>query len=84
MITLEDAIYNLEIRHPFNAGNLTASVEAGDKDGELVPVYTVRSYGVAIAKGSPFANVDVWVTDEKFSQTTTKHINLVKRAWGVN
>lgn len=81
MISLQDAKYNLKIRSSFNAGNLTANVESGEKNGEEVPVYVVRSYGVAIAKCSPFANVDVWITDTKYSQTTSKHTNLVKKAW---
>lgn len=71
--TLEQAEQHLAQDLGFNTGTLQAWVTEGNR-------YEVRSYAELIAwrKGS-----EVWVTDKKFSQTTSRHTNLVKRAWGI-
>lgn len=79
MITLKDAIHNLENNIPFNAGNLTANIEDGD-----ALLYVVRSYGVAIADRPLFINnAGIYPDAYSHSKTTSKHANIVKRAWGL-
>ena len=78
-LTLKDAEYNLSIRHPFNAGNLTGAIEDGD-----ALLYVVRSYGVAIADCPVFIdNPGVYPSAYQHSKTTSKHANIVKRAWNL-
>lgn len=85
MITLKEASQELATRQPFNAGNLTATIERGlDENGLEIPVYVVRSYGTAIADSSPFfGNFKVYPSAYHHSQTTSKHANIVARAWGL-
>lgn len=83
MITLNESKQYLATRQPFSAGNLTASIEAGELNGEIVPIYVVRSYGVKIATSSPWVNDCGVISGERYSQTTSKHQNIVKRAWGL-
>lgn len=77
MITLKDAQHNLKHRIPFNAGNLTAIDNAGS--------YEVYSYQTVIAWCPSFGATaeDSTVTDTKYSVTTSKHANIVRRAWGL-
>lgn len=79
MITLKQAERALAERQPFDAGNLSARISGG--------VYEVFSYFELIAASSPYAPADfseVRATAYNFSQTTSKHANIVKRAWGLN
>jgi hypothetical protein len=71
-ITLEQATAHLEQDLGFNAGNLTAvNTDKG---------YQVFSYGTLIASRK---GVESWITDTKYSITTSKHTNLIKKAWGL-
>jgi hypothetical protein len=81
MLTLKQAQQALANREAFNAGNLTASIE--DNDTYDV-AYVVRSYGVAIADCPAFIdNPGVYPNAYNHSQTTSKHANMVKRAWSL-
>ena len=83
--TLEEAKQLLAERQPFTTGTLSANIESGlDTDGLEIPVYVVRSYGVAISKSSPFfGDAEVYPTAYTHSKTTSKHANIVKRAWNL-
>lgn len=80
MLTLKEAEKALEEGRPFNAGNLYAVGIHDPLNSELL--YTVFSYAEPIARiiVSP-TRPSVWITDRKFSQTTSKHTNIVRRAW---
>jgi hypothetical protein len=58
----------------FSTGTLSGQFEDS--------VFTVRSYGVAIATRNQ--NGVIWVNGNKYSQTTSRHTNLVRKAWGLN
>lgn len=82
MITLKEATEALAKHYNFNAGNLTAEwVNYYNTE-----VYVVKSYGVEIAvwqdtdRGYEHA---VWASAYNHSKTTSKHANIVKRAWGL-
>ena len=78
-MTLKEAETAIAMRAPFNAGNLSGAIEDGD-----TLLYVVRSYGVAIADTPPFLqNGGVYPTAYDYSVTTSKHANIVKRAWGL-
>jgi hypothetical protein len=80
MLTLKQAEQAIRELQPFNAGNLTGAVE--DNNALL---YVVRSYGVPIADTPLFhENGGVYPSAYKYSQTTSKHANIVKRAWGLS
>jgi hypothetical protein len=82
--TLYIAIEALQLRQPFISGNLTAQIEGREVDGEIVPLYVVRSYGVEIAKASPWVNdCEVLPSAYTHSVTTSKHANIVKSAWDI-
>jgi hypothetical protein len=79
MITLKQAQQALEARQEFNAGNLSARVSGG--------VYEVFSYFTLIAFSSPYSPADLselMPTAYDHSPTTSKHANIIKRAWGLN
>ena len=79
MTTLKQASELLADRLPFDAGNLSARVSGG--------VYEVFSYFTLIAVSTPYAPSDfaeVLPTAYNYSNTTSKHANLIKRAWGLN
>jgi hypothetical protein len=79
MATLKQASELLADRQPFTAGNLSARVSGG--------VYEVFSYFTLIAFSSPYSPADLselMPTAYDHSQTTSKHANIVKRAWGLN
>lgn len=64
---------------PFNAGSLTAAWERYDSESNG---YVVRSYGVVIAefyKTFQGLAVDAY----SHSKTTSKHANLVRKAWSL-
>ena len=79
MIAIKETQLLLQMRIPFNGGNFTANFEVGSEGGE----YVVRSYGVEVARWLPMFGGECWVTDKKYSQTTSRHTNLVKKAWGL-
>ena len=74
--TIKEASELLTNTQPFNAGTLTANWE--DIGGSLR--YVVRSYGVEIADYTERATHP---TAYQHSKTTSKHANIVKRAWGL-
>jgi hypothetical protein len=79
-MTLNEARTAIAEYQPFNAGNLTGAWEAYDS---VSNGYVVRSYGVLIAES--YGRVSALATDAyNYSQTTSKHANIVKRAWGLN
>lgn len=87
-VSLKEAEELLTEKFPFTAGNLTAKMEYIDL-GEPSPLYAyvVRSYGVAIAIHASDSLADPYFKHIRFdaydhSQTTSKHANIVKRAWG--
>jgi major membrane immunogen (membrane-anchored lipoprotein) len=78
MITLEQAEEQLAFRQAFNAGNLNA-FWAVLADGEMV--YCVYSYQTKVAQVD---GEGAWVDNTKYSQTTSKHQNIIRRAWEMN
>ncbi len=61
---------------PFEGNSLQGYMdESGDN-------YLVVSYRTLIATAS--ADGGNWVSKTKYSVTTSKHQNLVRRAWGLN
>lgn len=78
-MNLLEAQMAIATRTPFTAGNLSGAVEDGD-----ALLYVVRSYGVAIADTPLFMmNGGVYPSAYDHSPTTSKHANIVKRAWGL-
>lgn len=81
MITLKEAQEALQARKPFNAGNLSARDNGGS--------YEVFSYFALIAHSPSFVylgiEADSVISPNAYnhSQTTSKHANLVKKAWGI-
>lgn len=82
-MTLKDAQAMLRYRVPFNAGNLSAGISIHDG----VRLYTVYSYGVAIAVASSIngeeLNPVIIASAYNHSKTTSKHANIVRKAWGL-
>lgn len=76
--TLKQAERAIHMQEDFDAGNL----RGGWYEGYERPMYAVYSYGEKIAEQEGESVEHRWITDEKFSATTSKHTNLVKRAWG--
>jgi hypothetical protein len=72
--TLNEAKELLANRQPFNAGSLT-----GEKNGLL---YLVKSYGTLIAEDR-YYNSYILEDAYSHSKTTSKHANIVKRAWNL-
>ena len=78
-MTLNEATNAIAHYETFNAGNLTGAWEDYDKTSKG---YVVRSYGVLIAEA--YNRYNGLATDAyNYSQTTSKHANIVKRAWGL-
>jgi hypothetical protein len=78
--TLAQASEYLANRETFHTGTLSASWESEDDIDGMV--YAVRSYGVLIAwvsGGIPAVNPSAY----NYSTTTSKHANLVKKAWAL-
>jgi Leu/Phe-tRNA-protein transferase len=71
--TIKEAKELLAQHAEFTTGTLSARYEDG--------VYCVYSYAERIAWIDTY---HTWITDKKFSQTTSKHSNLVRKAWGLN
>jgi hypothetical protein len=77
MVTMKEAETLITALVPFNAGTLTGGWERYDDTSNG---YVVRSYGVLIAE--TYNNYNGLSTDAySFSKTTSKHANMVKRAW---
>jgi hypothetical protein len=76
--TLEEAKELLATNQGFTTGTLSAQLEFGLG-------YVVRSYGVIIASRTPELPLGfIMDTAYSYSKTTSKHANIVKRAWGLN
>lgn len=82
-VTLADADKVLKTLTPFSAGNLTGVLES--RDG--FDIFTVYSYEEVIAEAcyemTP-SNYEVYAHAYDYSPTTSKHANIVKKAWGIN
>jgi hypothetical protein len=65
--------YKLRNREPFKGNSMWAYW-----DGE---VYKVVSYSTLIAEQGSRGNL--LISDRKYSTTTSRHQNLIRRAWGV-
>lgn len=76
-ISLREVPRAIENRQEFTAGAGTMFGDYED-DGS----YVVRSYRavIATAKQTPEGEV-VWVTDQKWSVTTSRHTNLARRGF---
>jgi hypothetical protein len=74
MRTIERKLRHLE---QFSGANLRSDVLS--IDGELH--YVVYSYRTLIAMYGPIGSGAV--IDTKYSPTTTRHQNLIRRAWGL-
>ena len=61
-------------REPFR-GNTMTGVYVGE-------VYKIYSYSTLIAEIGNMGNM--LINDTKYSVTTSKHQNLIRRAWGIN
>ena len=80
MMTLNEAREAIAHYQTFNAGNLSGAWERYDS---VSNGYVVRSYGVLIAEA--YNRYNGLATDAyNYSQTTSKHANIVKKAWGLN
>jgi hypothetical protein len=76
--TLEEAKGLLSSNAEFTTGTLSAHLEFGSG-------YVVRSYGVIIASRTPdLPSGQVLPSAYTHSKTTSKHANIVKKAWGLN
>jgi hypothetical protein len=74
MTTLRQAEQLLADFEPFTAGNLSAKYDIAGN-------YIVYSYETMVAgKHAKTGNFDL--TTMKYSQTTSKHLNIIRRAWG--
>ena len=71
-------------RVPFTGNSCHAIIAPGYRDD--IVSYEVYSYRTLIAQFNTQANGEIgfWVSGEKYSQTTTRLQNIIKRAWGVN
>jgi hypothetical protein len=72
--TLKQAEQLLEARQPFTTGTLSARYDMGGN-------YLVFSYDTMIAGITKAGLIET--TKTKYSVTTSKHLNIIKRAWGV-
>lgn len=79
-------------REPFNGNSLRAFINEYDS----TTPYVVVSYGTVIAMATdPTKTLELfeagwlkspnalWVCPKKYSVTTSRHQNLIKRAWGI-
>ena len=81
MITLKESLIPICDRSQFNAGNLTGEIlynYTGERLG-----YVVKSYGVTIARWIIGSEPQLDPSAYKYSQTTSKHANIVRKAWGI-
>ena len=71
--TIETKLSN---RESFNGNSLNGFWDAINRN------YVVYSYSTLIASYDPNTG-QRWVNPNKFSQTTSRQQNLIKRAWGL-
>lgn len=78
--TIAQAATHIANLEPFHTGTLSGAWEKYDWDG--TEGYVVRSYGVLIAES--YKNYNGLATDAfNYSATTSKHANIVKKAWAI-
>lgn len=77
MITIKQAERAIEMLENFNAGNLRGQWVDGYERRE----YVVYSYAEPIARQEGDSVEHRWITQEKFSQTTSRHTAVARRAW---
>ncbi len=83
-ISLREVPLAIQNRREFTAGAGTMFGDY-DTDGEHAGKYVIRSYRAVIATvtfGRDNEEV-VWVTDRKYSVTTSKHTNYARRGFAV-
>ena len=80
--TIEQAKFLLAEFEEFNAGSLTATNEL-TPSSTTYPLYVVKSYGVPIAISGAY-HLEILPNAYSHSKTTSKHANIVKKAWGLN
>jgi hypothetical protein len=76
MLTLEQAQTALENRQGFTAGNLSTRYDLSGN-------YSVYSYLTLIAYETNGGEMVILENAYDHSQTTSKHANIVKKAWGI-
>jgi hypothetical protein len=84
-VTLAKAEELLEALEPFNTGTLSATLEEPTYHGGGHD-YVVRSYGAIIAYSAydpshAFRSFTIEESAYNYSATTSKHANIVRRAW---
>jgi hypothetical protein len=85
--TLAEVPELLKALEPFHTGTLSATEESPTYYGGGVD-YVVRSYGVIIAISAydpsyGFRSLTLADDAYNYSKTTSKHANIVKKAWGI-
>ena len=78
--TIEEAKFHLAEYEEFTTGTLSAHNEYQHADQRYI--YVVRSYGVVIAISGAY-ETSVLPSAYKHSKTTSKHANIVAKAWGL-
>jgi hypothetical protein len=73
--TLKESEQLLTDREPFTTGTLSARYDTAGN-------YLVFSYDQMIAGWHNSGRTDL--NSNYYSKTTSKHLNIVKRAWGLN
>lgn len=78
MITRAKAVEYIRLTRDFNAGSNNTGVVSftGRTEGDT---YVIRSYEAVIATVCLLTG-DVWITDKKYTQTTSRHTSYVRRA----
>jgi hypothetical protein len=84
-VTLSEASQHLLRFHPFHTGTFSGAWEMTELSGEYQLAYIVRSYGVEIAVHPDEYGHANWIASDAYthSVTTSKHANIVKKAWGL-
>jgi hypothetical protein len=84
-VTLAEASQHIARLEPFHTGTLSGAWEMSELSGESHNCYIVRSYGVEIAVYPEEFGFAGWVQSDAYthSVTTSKHANIVKKAWGL-
>ena len=84
-VTLAEASKHIEALEPFHTGTLSGAWEESELLGEKHTLYVVRSYGVKIAVYPDAWGFGGWLeeTAYNYSVTTSKHANIVKKAWAL-
>jgi hypothetical protein len=78
MITRKKAVEYIRLTRDFKAGSNNTGVVSftGRTEGDL---YVIRSYEAVIATVNLLTD-EVWVTDKKYTQTTSRHTSFVRQA----